>query len=90
MFLESSRYYRVKTANASAKDGRTVKVVKLRRLPTLSGQPSIIKENDQLDLIAQRRYDNPTMFWRIADANSELQARDLVKEVGRTINIPEQ
>jgi hypothetical protein len=30
------------------------------------------------------------MFWHIADANSELQARSLVEEANRTIVVPEQ
>lgn len=90
MFLESSRYYKIKTVEIVAKDGRTVKAVKLRRLPTVSGNRTIVKGNDRLDIISQRQYGNPTMFWHIADANAELQANDLVKKTGRIINIPEQ
>ena len=90
MFLETSRYYKVKKGTAKAKDGRIVPVVRLRRLPVVTGSATSVKENDQLDIIAQRRYDNPTMFWRIADANTELKANDLVKKPGRIINVPEQ
>ncbi len=90
MFLESSRYHRVRKDEAKARDGRVVKVVTLRRLPALGGDPTTIKENDRLDIIAQRLYDEPTMFWHIADANTELQAGDLVAEPGRVINVPEQ
>ena len=90
MFLESSRYYRVETVDVVTKDGRTVKAVKFRRLPAVSGQPTVVKGNDRLDIMAQRQYNNPTMFWHIADANTELQANDLVKEAGRVIEIPEQ
>ncbi len=90
MFLDSSRYARVRTVEAKTADGRTVKAVALRRLPRTSGTPVVIKENDQLDIMAQRRYDNPTLFWHIADANTELQANDLVQDAGRTITVPEQ
>jgi hypothetical protein len=90
VFLESSRYHRVRKDEAKARDGRVVKVVTLRRLPALGGDPTTIKENDRLDIIAQRLYDEPTMFWHIADANTELQAGDLVAEPGRVINVPEQ
>ncbi|MEW6417494.1 MAG: hypothetical protein AB1480_05155 [Nitrospirota bacterium] len=90
MFLESSRYYKLKTTDIKTKDGRTVKVVTLRRLPSVSGKPTGVKGNDRLDIMAQRRYNDPTMFWHIADANTELQANDLVKETGRVINVPEQ
>ena len=56
----------------------------------IMGIHTTIKESDRLDIMAQRHYDNPTMFWHIADANSELQANDLVTESGRTIIVPAQ
>jgi hypothetical protein len=90
VFLESSRYHRVRKDEAKARDGRIVKVVALRRLPAVGGEPTTTKENDRLDIIAQRLYDDPTMYWHIADANTELQAGDLVEEAGRVINVPEQ
>ena len=92
MFLTSSRYFKQKVVDAVAKDGHTVKAVTLRRpsLLTVSGTPTIIKGNDRLDIMAQRKYDDPTMFWHIADANTELHANDLVEETGRFINVPEQ
>ena len=90
MFLENSRYYSVRKDAAPARDGRTVTVVTLRRPPAVAGTPVMIKENDQLDIMAQRLYTDPTRFWRIADANTELQARDLTAEQGRDINVPKQ
>lgn len=90
MFIESSRYYRQKTVDIKTKDGRIVKAVTLRRLPTVGGKPTVVKGNDRLDIMAQRRYNDPTMFWHIADSNTELQANDLVKETGRVIKVPEQ
>jgi hypothetical protein len=90
MLLESSRYYKLKTVDAVTKDGRTVKALTLRRLPAVNGNPTVIKGNDRLDIMAQRQYNNATMFWHIADANTELQANDLVKETGRIIKVPEQ
>jgi hypothetical protein len=90
MFLETSRYHNLNTADAVTRDGRTVKVVKLRRLPAVSGTPTVVKGNERLDIMAHRQYSNGTLFWHIADANTELQASDLVKEAGRVINVPEQ
>ena len=90
MFLESSRYHRVRKDEAKARDGRLVKIVALRKLPVVSGDPTTTKERDRLDIIAQRLYDEPTMFWHIADANTELRAGDLADEPGRVINVPEQ
>ena len=87
MFLESSRYYKQSQVDTVTKDGRTVKAITLRRLPTVSGQLTVIKGNDRLDIMAQRQYSDPTMFWHIADANTKLQANDLVKEAGVEIKV---
>jgi hypothetical protein len=89
MFLKSSRYALVGNDSVMAPDGRTVTIVRLRRLPATSGTSTVVREHNQLDLIAQRRFTSATLFWHIADANSELQARDLLAEVGKEINIPE-
>lgn len=90
MFLESSRYYKQKLVEALAKGERTVKAVTLRRLPSVSGKLTEVKGNDRLDIMAQRQYDNPTMFWLIGDANTELESNNLVRRPGRIIKVPEQ
>lgn len=96
MFLGSSRYYKQKVLEtmgktSSATQGKqTVKAVVLRRLPITNGNPVQVKGNYRLDIISQRQYKNPTLFWHIADANSELQANDLVEEAGRIIKVPER
>jgi hypothetical protein len=40
--------------------------------------------------MSQRQYKDSTMYWHIADANTELEANNLVKKIGRTIIVPEQ
>jgi len=88
MFLESSRYYKLRQEETATQDGRIVKVVTLRRLPQVDGTPTLIKANNQLDVIAQRQYGDGTRFWHIADANSELEANELM-QAGRTIEVPD-
>lgn len=90
MFLETSRYFRQKQVNVVTPTGQIVKALTLRKLPTVTGEPTFVEEQDRLDLIAQRQYQNPTQFWHIADANTELKANDLIKEVGQIIQIPPQ
>jgi hypothetical protein len=91
MFLDSSRYSGLETVDARTRSGRSVKAVRLRRLPTLDVvETVIVKEHDRLDIIAQRRYANPTFFWHIADANTALDAAELTREVGALIDVPEQ
>ena len=80
MFLENSRYFKVKTLETEDSKGRKVTAVSLRRLPYSAGTPVTIKGNDRLDVMAQLKYGDPTKFWHIADANTELEANDLVKE----------
>ena len=92
MFLESSRYAKLKTVDVVLGDGRTVKAVTLRRLPAVKGVPTILRAHDRLDILAQQKYRDATQFWHIADANSELQASDLLKDQGPevgTIKLPE-
>jgi hypothetical protein len=90
MFLESSRYFNQKLVDAASSDGKSVKAVSLRRLPAVSGDARIVKGNDRLDIMAQRQYENPTWFWHIADANTELEANQLVKQPLRVIVVPRQ
>jgi hypothetical protein len=90
VFLKTSRYDKVEQTEFKGRDGRQHKAVKIRRLGSPQGKKTTIKDNDRLDIIAQRAYNIPTRFWHIADANTELEANDLVSEVGRTIEVPEQ
>ena len=95
MFLESSRYVDVKTVTTQTRDGRTVTAVRLRRLPYVAGTLTAVKQNDRLDILAQRKYGNAAKFWHIADANTELEAENLTTkrpqfEVELTIYVPEK
>ena len=88
MFLKNSRYYGLDTVTVMDAHGREVQAVKLRRLAPTAGEPSVIRDHDQLDAMAQQRYQDPTRFWYIADANSELEANELTRVTGRRINVP--
>ena len=90
MFLKTSRYAQLPQTRAALGDGRMVTVITLRRLPTVQGVEHVVKGNDRLDIIAERRYGDGARFWHIADANTELQARDLIREPGRGIRVAEQ
>jgi hypothetical protein len=79
MFLESSRYFTVKTVVVKTENGKSVQAVMLRRLPYVAGTSVPVKGNDRLDVMAQRKYNDPTKFWHIADANTCLEANELVK-----------
>lgn len=90
MFLPSSRYANQKTVKAKARDGREVEAVALRTLGSPPATvPHEVRGHDKLDMMAGRRYGDGTMFWLIADANTELQANELVRVPGRVIQVPE-
>jgi hypothetical protein len=90
MFLSNSRYANLPQVTVALRGGGTATVVRLRRLPVVQGEPTVVDGNDRLDVIADRKYGDPTQFWHIADANSELEARRLVETSNRVIDVPEQ
>lgn len=91
MFLPSSRYANQKIVGAKARDGREVEAVTLRRLASPPGPLSYeVRGHDTLDMMADRQYGDGTMFWHIADANTELQATALVRVPGRVIWVPDK
>jgi hypothetical protein len=100
LFTASSRYLNLKTVEVEIANGRKINAVVLRRLPYVTGVQTVVKGNDRLDVMSQRLYKDPTEFWHIADANTELQANDLVRskaqanplvaEEARVILVPEK
>lgn len=88
-FVEGSRYYDAPTVSATAAGGREVTALKLRRLPRpATGRPVEVRGHDRLDLLAHRHLGDGKGFWRIADANTEPDARALTAESGRVIDMP--
>ncbi len=89
LFLDNSRYHKTPVCEDSRIKKKPVKALKLRLLPNTKGVVHDVKEQDRLDVMAQRQFDDPTKFWHIADANTELEANTLVEESGRKIIVPE-
>lgn len=88
MFLANSRYANVATVETKTSTGETVVALKLRRLTPASGDAQTVQSGDRLDLIAQTVVNDATQFWHVADANTALDGRTLVKTVGDIINVP--
>ena len=86
-FLKTSRYAQQPTVEAPGPRGASVTALTLRTLPPTDGEPYRVRDDDRLDLVADRSFGDATQFWRIADANSELDARRLI-EPGREIDVP--
>jgi len=81
MFDANSRYAKIPVVEVETATGKKANAVKLRRLPYTPGNLTEVKGNDRLDIIAQRKFKDGTKFWHIADANTELEANDLVDTV---------
>ena len=88
MFTKNSRYYALPTVTTTDALGHDVQAVILRRLPATTGEDTEIRDHDQLDVMSHLRYRDGTRYWHIADANSELEANELVHTTGRRINVP--
>ncbi len=88
MFLDKSRYAKVEQEQTETRAGRPVTAIKLRRLAPVDGDNHAVKDNDRLDLLAHASYGDGTRFWHIADANTALQANELVAETGAVLKLP--
>jgi len=92
MFDSTSRYYRLAILAIQKADGTPVAYVSRRFLPAGSSLPLLadiqVDSSDRPDLIAYRTLGDPTVFWRIADANDVMDPVELVDEPGTTVRIP--
>ena len=91
MFAKGSRYEAVPTISVPEPHGSggEVTVVKLRQLESPAAEGVTVLSHDQLDAMSETRYGDATRYWHIADANSELEAAELVRQPGRTILTPQ-
>lgn len=87
MITRDSRYAGVGRAVVLV-GGRPVTYLRARIIaPPAGGYAHTVTADERLDLIAYRYYRDPARFWRIADANAEMDPEALL-EPGRTIVIP--
>ena len=94
MFLDNSRYAKVETVEVAAPSGGTTIALKRRRLTPATGDPHTVVSGERLDVLADDAYGDATRFWHIADANTALEADELVRprpydREARTIAVPE-
>lgn len=82
MLDPNSRYYKLETATLE-QDGRTVRYLQRRILPTLSSQTTLqeytMQGSERLDLLATAGYGDPLQAYRLLDANPVLHPEELLK-----------
>jgi hypothetical protein len=90
-FPPTSRYYGIDTATLKTPDGREIVYLRRRFLPSPDRFAllllHVVSEGDRLDNISAKYMDDPTAFWRIADANTAMRPEDLTKTPGRILRI---
>ncbi len=90
-FPGNSRYHNVGTREMEGADGRTIKFLQRRFAPhpeeLVLMHEHRVKDGDRLDRLATKYLGDPTLFWRIADANFVLRPDGLLKPAGRMLQI---
>jgi|SRR5271170_3406799 len=90
LFSSNSRYYGLPTATLTTADGPVI-YVKRRFVPhperfqTL--QQYSVKQGDRIDNVAAAYLGDPTLFWRLCDANRAMRPWTLTATPAATINI---
>lgn len=88
MFFHGSRYEPIETKTRVRSDGIELRYKKIRfvvREPTQLGHQ--VQDGERLDQIAWATFRDPQMWWRIADANAELDPRELTDVAGRVLGV---
>jgi len=90
LFAPNSRYYGIETATITIQGVPTV-YLRRRFVPQPASfqttEQHTVMQSERLDHIAARYFGDPTLFWRIADANNALRAEQLVEVPGRRLRI---
>ena len=90
-----SRYALCETA-AESLDGpdgpRQVRYLRRRFLPPPDAAPPLgthqVARGDRVDLLADRYFGDPELYWRICDANPLIHPDELVERIGTRIVVP--
>jgi hypothetical protein len=94
MFSRNSRYHNLPTTTitVTGPDGepREIRYLVRRFIPATDGettvQEHVFTDSERLDNITARYLDDPTLFWRVCDANLVLKPEEL-ERLGRVIRI---
>ena len=98
MLDPASRYFGTEVATTTVPDGaggqREVRYLRRRFPPQPASLQTltehVVARGDRLDLIAARYLGDPTVFWRVCDANPVIHPEDLTTadRIGERLRIP--
>jgi hypothetical protein len=91
LFTSSSRYYGIDTGTFQQPDGTTIVYVLRRFVPPPENfqvlQEHTVVQGDRLDNLAGQYLGDPTLFWRLCDANRAMRPDELTEASGRVLSI---
>jgi nucleoid-associated protein YgaU len=91
LFAPTSRYYGVETESLVLPDGTSVIYLRRRFVPPPERfqvlQEHTVVQGDRLDNLAGQYLGDPTLFWRICDANRAMRPEELAESTGRKLRI---
>ena len=92
MFEPGSRYANLPVLQHRTVDGALVSYVSRRLVPPGSSLQLLaevtVRGPDRPDLLTARTLGDPTVFWRVADANDVMDPVELVDEPSSRVRIP--
>ena len=90
MFDPTSRYYGIDIVTRQ-EGGRIVAYVRRRFLPAADRfqllEEHAVVDGERIDNIAARYFGDPTLFWRLCDANNAMRPAELTEDPGRRLRI---
>lgn len=91
LFAANSRYFGVDTATLERRRQPPIVYLLRRFLPPTSQfqtiQEHTVIQGERLDAIAAQYLADPTLFWRLCDANGAMRPDGLTDTIGRRIRI---
>ena len=90
-FPPTSRYHESEVARHTLPDGRVVSHLRRRLVPPPENfatlQEHSVMEGERLDHLAANYLGDPTLYWKICDANLALRPDDLIADPGRVLRL---
>ena len=91
LFAANSRYFRSGVSTMKVGGGQTVAYLQRRFLPPSASLQTLqlytVAEGVRLDNIAAQFLGDPTLFWRICDANEAMRPAMLTEVIGTRLRI---
>jgi hypothetical protein len=91
LFTAPSRYFGIDTLTYVTPQGTSIIYIQRRFLPSPDRfqllQEHAVTQGERLDNLAAQFLGDPTIFWRLCDANNAMRPEELTETVGRKLRI---